>query len=137
MLCRFEARHQARQEIFDRFAGDMAFLESVELHPGAIAAGYRTVADLVPRERLRTWAAECAETHKLIYSKVRVPSLPSGDLFFCAGRKRGKLNPFEGVHLVHESECALGTAECVKGPWHICEGVIQNCPSPRDVCVHF
>ena len=46
----------------------------VELHPALRGPGRRTLADFVPADRLRRWAAECGRSHEQFALKARADS---------------------------------------------------------------
>ena len=55
-----------------RFEGDMEALAGVEVAPAVAAAAgqLRSLLDLVPEQRVRDWAAQCAASHQHLSDKV-------------------------------------------------------------------
>ena len=56
-----------------RFEADMEALGAVEIAPQAASAQLRTLLHLVPEQRVRDWAAQCAASHQHLSDKVRAP----------------------------------------------------------------
>ena len=69
-LCRFQAQARSHAEVLGRFERDLALLAAVAILPGAQTEQLRTLADLVPQEQYRDWAAKCSACHDNLASKV-------------------------------------------------------------------
>jgi hypothetical protein len=70
--CRYGEQRRAHEEVLGRFEGDMEALAGVEIAPAVAAAAgqLRSLLDLVPEQRVRDWAAQCAASHQHLSDKV-------------------------------------------------------------------
>lgn len=71
--CRYAEQRRAHAEVLGRFEADMEALGAVEIAPQAASAQLRTLLHLVPEQRVRDWAAQCAASHQHLSDKVRAP----------------------------------------------------------------
>jgi len=69
-MARFEQLYQAHSGLLQSFEQDLSLLASIPLHPHIEASGLRTLSDLLPEAKLRSWAGQCAEGHKQYCGKV-------------------------------------------------------------------
>lgn len=75
-MASYSAQHASAAETLASFERAMEALAEVDLLPALQTDGRRTLADCVPQERLRRWAAECARSHEHFAAKAR--RLPGG-----------------------------------------------------------
>ena len=75
MPCRYAEQRRTHAEVLGRFEADMEALGAVEIAPQAASAQLRTLLHLVPEQRVRDWAAQCAASHQHLSDKVSIPCL--------------------------------------------------------------
>ena len=70
-MCRYEAQRAQHEETLAGLPANLELLARLEVHPAARAPGLQRLADFVPQERLREWAARCQASHQSLAAKVR------------------------------------------------------------------
>ncbi len=68
---RYTEQRRKHAEVLGRFERDMEALSSVEIPPQARTPDLARLSDLVPGQRMRDWAAQCASSHQNLSDKVR------------------------------------------------------------------
>lgn len=68
---RYTEQRRKHAEVLGRFERDMEALSTVEIPPQARTPELARLSDLVPGQRMREWAAQCASSHQNLSEKVR------------------------------------------------------------------
>ncbi|EIE22022.1 hypothetical protein COCSUDRAFT_48029 [Coccomyxa subellipsoidea C-169] len=66
----YTEQRRKHAEVLGRFERDMEALSSVEIPPQARTPDLARLSDLVPGQRMRDWAAQCASSHQNLSDKV-------------------------------------------------------------------
>ena len=70
-VSRYVEQRRKHAEVLGRFEGDMEALASVEVPVQARTPDLARLSDLVPQQRMRDWAAQCASSHQHLSDKAR------------------------------------------------------------------
>lgn len=74
-MFRYSEQRRKHAEVLGRFERDMEALASMEIPAQARTAEMSRLSDLVPGQRMRDWAAQCASSHQNLSDKVQPPLL--------------------------------------------------------------